>query len=103
MLPQITLSGNLGASALTIGQLFGPGTGFWTIGASAAQTIFDAGALLHRKRAAEAAFEEAAAQYRATVLAAFQNVADALRALEADADALKATAEAERAASDSLA
>jgi NodT family efflux transporter outer membrane factor (OMF) lipoprotein len=103
MLPQITLSGNLGASALTIGQLFGPGTGFWTIGASAAQTIFDAGALLHRKRAAEAAFDEAAAQYRSAVLAAFQNVADTLRALQADADALRAAAAAERAASDSLA
>jgi NodT family efflux transporter outer membrane factor (OMF) lipoprotein len=103
MLPQITLSGNLGASALTIGQLFGPGTGFWTIGASAAQTIFDVGALLHRKRAAEAAFDEAAAQYRSTVLIAFQGVADALRALEADADALKAAVAVERAAAESLA
>jgi NodT family efflux transporter outer membrane factor (OMF) lipoprotein len=103
MLPQISLSGNLGSEALTAGALFGPGTEFWSIGANATQTLFDAGALLHKKRAAEAAFDEAAAQYRATVLNAFQNVADSLRALTTDADALNAAIKAERAAADSLA
>ncbi len=78
MLPQITLSATGGSTALTIGSLFGPGTAFWTVAASAAQTIFDAGTLLHRKRATEAAFDQAAAQYKQTVLTAFQNVADAL-------------------------
>jgi NodT family efflux transporter outer membrane factor (OMF) lipoprotein len=102
MLPQITLSGNLGAAALTAGALFGPGTEVWSIGANATQTLFDAGALLHKKRAAEAAFDEAKAQYRATVLNAFQNVADALRALQSDADALNAAIKAEQAARDSL-
>ena len=53
---------------------------------------------MHRKRAAEAAFDQAAAQYRSTVIAAFQNVADALYALQADADALRAAANSERAA-----
>jgi len=103
MLPQITLSGNLGSSALTSGALFGPGTAFWSVGANAAQTLFDAGALLHKKRAAEAAFDEAKAQYKATVLNAFQNVADALRALHSDADGLNAAIRAEQAAADSLA
>jgi hypothetical protein len=48
-----------------------PGTAFWTVAASVAQTIFDAGTLLHRKRAAEAAFDQAAAQYTQTALTAF--------------------------------
>jgi outer membrane protein TolC len=66
------------------------------------QPLFDAGTRLHKKRAAEAAYDEAAAQYRSTVLASFQNVADALRALQSDADALKAQVAAERSAADSL-
>jgi NodT family efflux transporter outer membrane factor (OMF) lipoprotein len=98
MLPQFAVSGNLGSSALTMGQLFGPYTGFWDAGASLTQTLFDAGALLHKKRAADAALDQAAAQYRAAVILACQNVADSLRALQSDADALKASAEAERAA-----
>ena len=98
MLPQFTISANTGSAALEIGKLFGPYTGFWTLGASLTQTLFDAGALLYRHRAAEDALDQAAAQYRATVILACQNVADTLRALQADADALKANAEAARAA-----
>ena len=98
MLPQFALSADLGSSALGLRQLFGPYTGFWTAGASLTQTLFDGGALIHRKRAADAALDEAGAQYRAAVILAFQNVADTLRALQADGDALKASAEADRAA-----
>jgi outer membrane protein TolC len=98
LLPQFTIDGNLGSSALKLGQLFSPYTGFWDIGASLTQTLFDAGALLHKKRAAEAALDQAAAQYRGAVILACQNVADTLRALQADADALKASAAAELAA-----
>jgi NodT family efflux transporter outer membrane factor (OMF) lipoprotein len=102
MLPQINLTGDFGATALTIGSLFGPGTAFWTLAAGATQTVFDAGTLLHKKRVADAAFDEAAAQYKATVLTAFQNVADTLEALKSDADALSAAAKAEAAAKTSL-
>ena len=98
MLPQFAINADLGSSALKLGQLFTPYTGFWDAGASLTQTLFDAGALLHKKRAADAALDQAAAQYRAAVILACQNVADTLRALQADADALKASAEAERAA-----
>jgi NodT family efflux transporter outer membrane factor (OMF) lipoprotein len=98
MLPQFTISADTGSAALAIGSLFGPYTGFWSLGASLTQTLFDAGELLHKKRAAEAGLDEAAALYRATVVLACQNVADTLRALQADADALKASAEADRAA-----
>jgi NodT family efflux transporter outer membrane factor (OMF) lipoprotein len=98
MLPQFAITGETGSAALAIGQLFSPYTNFWTIGGSITQTLFDGGALLHRKRAADAALDQAAAQYRAAVILALQNVADTLRALQADADALKANAGAERAA-----
>jgi len=98
MLPQFTITADTGSTALQIGQLFSPYTGFWDLGASLTQTLFDAGALIYRHRAAEDALDQAGAQYRAAVILAVQNVADTLRALRADADALKATAEADRAA-----
>jgi NodT family efflux transporter outer membrane factor (OMF) lipoprotein len=98
MLPQFAINADLGSSALKIGQLFTPYTGFWDLGASLTQTLFDAGALLHKRRAADAALDQAGAQYRAAVILACQNVADTLRALQADADALKASDTAERAA-----
>ena len=98
MLPQFAISADTGSAALEINKLFTPYTGFWDVGASLTQTLFDAGALIYRHRAADAALDEAAAQYRAAVILACQNVADTLRALASDADALKADAEAERAA-----
>jgi NodT family efflux transporter outer membrane factor (OMF) lipoprotein len=98
MLPQFPINADLGSTALKIGQLFSPYTGFWDVGGSLTQTLFDAGTLLHKKRAADAALDQAAAQYRGAVILACQNVADTLRALQADADALKASIEAERAA-----
>jgi len=97
-LPNITLSGNAGSNALAIGQLFGPGTGFWNIGAALLAPIFDGGTLLHQQRGARAAYRESAEQYRSTVLTAFQNVADTLSALDHDAEALKSTAAATDAA-----
>jgi NodT family efflux transporter outer membrane factor (OMF) lipoprotein len=100
-LPQLSLSAQYGSSST--GSLFTPGSGIWSIGANVAQTLFDGGTLLHKKHAAVAAFDQAAAQYRSTVLAAFQDVANALRALQSDADALRAQVAAERAAADSLA
>src|SRR5262245_25912659 len=103
MLPQFTLTANAGTVANQIGQLFiTPGTAFWTVAGNVAQTVFDAGTLLHKKRAADAAFDEAAATYRSTVISALQNVADALHAVQSDADTLKAAHAAERAASKSL-
>jgi len=98
MLPQFSINGDIGSSALTLKQLFSPYTGFWNVGASLTETLFDAGALLHKKRAADAALDQAAAEYRAAVILACQNVADTLRALQADGDALKASAEAQVAA-----
>jgi NodT family efflux transporter outer membrane factor (OMF) lipoprotein len=102
-LPNITLSANLGSSALAVSQLFTSGTGFWGLAANLTQPIFQGGTLLHRQRAAEAAYDQARAEYRGTVLSAFQNVADTLHAIQSDADALKAAVAAEHAAAKSLA
>jgi len=102
MLPNITLSANGGYAAGEITRLFGPGTSYWALAASLTQPIFEGGMLLHRTRAARAACAQAAAQYRSTAVTAFQNVADALRALQSDAGALTAAVAAERAAAKSL-
>jgi len=66
------------------------------------QPLFDGGVLLHKERAARETFDEARAQYRSTLVKAFQNVADTLQALGADAAALQAAAAAEQAARTSL-
>jgi len=90
MLPQVSLTANLGSEGLKSDQLFKSTFGLWGLGTNVTQTIFDGGALLHKRRAADAALEQAAAQYRSTVILAFQNVADSLRALQWDAESQKA-------------
>jgi len=101
-LPNITLSANGGTAAFKLAETFTPGTGFYTLAASATQPLFDGLTLYNKQKAAEAALEQADAQYRSTVIIAFQNVADALRALQADARAVKAAVKAEAAAKASL-
>ena len=102
MFPQLTLSGSYGTAAVNSGDLFNPGTQLWNLGANLLQPIFHAGQLQAQKRGAEAAYDQAFAQYQLTVLTAFQDVADVLLALEHDARTLKAQAEAEAAARESL-
>ena len=102
LLPQFTITGNVGSTATAMSDLFKPGTGFWSIGANATQTLFAGGTLLHRKRAADAALDQAGAAYKSAVLTAFQNVADALHALATDAEALEAAGRAMSAAEKSL-
>jgi NodT family efflux transporter outer membrane factor (OMF) lipoprotein len=78
--PSLNLSaqGGLGGSAL--GQLISSSNPFWTLGATAAETIFDAGARHARVQAAKAAYDQAVANYRETVLTAFGQVEDNLAA-----------------------
>jgi len=76
--PSLTLTGNAGAAAASISDLFSVSARAWSLGASLAQTVFDAGATRARIEAAQAAHDEAAASYRQTVLAAFQDVEDQL-------------------------
>ena len=101
-LPNITLSANAGGASTSLSDLFTHGNGFWGLAGAVAQPVFEGGALLHRQRAAKAALEQAQAQYRGAVLSAFQNVADSLQALDADARALSAATLAEQTAGQSL-
>lgn len=94
-LPQFTISGSLGGIATEFTEMFAHGGPFWTAAGDASMPIFDGNSLLHKERAADQALIQANAQYRGTVIAAYQNVADSLHAVTADADALGA---AERAA-----
>ncbi len=101
-LPQFALSAAYGSAALTTASLLTPSTIIWDIAATGSQPIFHGFTLLHQERAAKAAYAMAEAQYKNTVLGAFQNVADALRALQLDAATLKAQNTALRAASETL-
>jgi NodT family efflux transporter outer membrane factor (OMF) lipoprotein len=102
MLPQITLTGSYGQASPTADNIFAASSNVWSVIGSLTQPIFKGGQLKHQRRAAVAAAQEAAANYRATVVVAFQNVSDTLYALNADADALAAQSLAERTAAESL-
>ncbi|VAW34319.1 Efflux transport system, outer membrane factor (OMF) lipoprotein [hydrothermal vent metagenome] len=95
--PQITLSGSFGTQATGTGDLFSGSGAIWNIGAGLLQPLFHGGELSAKRRAAVAAYDQAAAQYRQTVLLAFKNVADVLCALDSDALTLQARAAAEAA------
>ncbi|MCX7098213.1 MAG: efflux transporter outer membrane subunit [Methylococcales bacterium] len=102
LFPDFTIKANVGSIATQIGDLFVPGSAIWNVGGNLLQPVFHGGELLHKRRAALAAYEQAAAQYRSTVLLAFQNVADTLSALEFDAAELQAQDAAVLAAQESL-
>ena len=88
-LPSLQLGGSIGLNALSLGAL-GSGAGVASLLASVSVPVFDAGRLQAQVRQQEAARDEAAAGYRATVLAALQEVEDALVALNATREQLSA-------------
>ena len=94
-LPNVTLSANGATSAFSLAQLFQPGTFGYSFAGNVAQTAFDGMTLYNKQKAAEASFDQAKAQYRDTVVKAFQNVADALRALQSDARSVQSARAAE--------
>jgi NodT family efflux transporter outer membrane factor (OMF) lipoprotein len=89
-LPLFNLSGNVGLMSSQL-KYFGatPQTLFWTLAGNVTQTIFDGFTLEQQQRAAEAGWDQAAEQYRSTVVNAFQNVADALQAIEHDREVVR--------------
>jgi len=93
--PKLTLSGGVGVEAFMPDKLFTSNAFGWSIGAGLTAPLFNGGQLQARRRAAIAAYDGAAAAYRQTVLIAFGSVADALRALDADARALQAQVDAQ--------
>jgi NodT family efflux transporter outer membrane factor (OMF) lipoprotein len=79
--PTITLSATGGFEASTAPLWFTWPSRFWSLGAAAAQTIFQGGALVAQTDAARAAYDSNVAAYRQTVLTGFQEVEDNLAAL----------------------
>jgi NodT family efflux transporter outer membrane factor (OMF) lipoprotein len=102
LFPSITLSAGAGKNITNSISVFGPGGQFWNVGGSLAQSLFRGGTLWHQRKAALEAFEASLADYQRVVLAAFQQVADSLRALENDALTLKAQSQALDAATQAL-
>jgi NodT family efflux transporter outer membrane factor (OMF) lipoprotein len=98
MLPTFPITGSYGGNADQFSWLFRSGGPFWNLVGDVTQPIFQGGTLLHKKRAAQQALRQAAAQYQGTVITAYQNVADTLHASLSDADALAAQVDAESAA-----
>jgi NodT family efflux transporter outer membrane factor (OMF) lipoprotein len=102
MYPQLNLTGSIGSETINASDLFGSNSAAWNIGGSLLQPLFQGGELLNLKRAARANLDAATAQYREAVLAALQDVADTLRALETDARTLQADSTTETDAEDTL-
>lgn len=102
LFPQITLTGSEGWINTSWSKLFIPQNNIWSIAVQATQPLFRGGALFAQRRAAIAAFDQSASQYKLVVLQAFQNVADVLKAIETDARALQAEIRAEDSARASL-
>ena len=102
-LPEFTITANGSGTATLFTEMFSHGGPGWSIAGDVSQPLFQGFTLLHRQRAAKQAWLQAKAQYRSTVIAAFQNVADSLHALANDADGLQAAGRAEQAAQHSLA
>ncbi len=102
LFPQLTISAMWGYESEILSNLINPINNIWNYGANLGQTLFQGGALISQRRAAIAAYQNAFQQYRQTVLTAFQNVADSLRAIEYDAKAYQANVNAENSASENL-
>ena len=98
MFPSISLNGDYGAAAGTFRGLSDAGARFWSVGPSVSIPLFQGGALWYGRKAAIDAYQESEATYRATVLAAFAQVADSLHALDHDSEALRAQSDARQSA-----
>jgi NodT family efflux transporter outer membrane factor (OMF) lipoprotein len=99
--PSFSLSGSYGGATTTLASLSAVSK-FWSIGPTATTPLFQGNSLWYARRAAVDAYQQSQAIYRATVLGAFEQVADSLKALEHDAEALQAQVEAKRAAGEAL-
>ncbi|MDR3429646.1 efflux transporter outer membrane subunit [Silvimonas sp.] len=98
MFPSLTLSAAYGRGGFDWSSFTSPAGVIWSVGATLTQPLFHGGALVARKHQYESTNEAAVAQYRQTVLSAFQNVADTLVSLEEDANLLNQTQRAANAA-----
>ncbi len=102
MLPSIALTARYGTEATRFHDMFSPQAELWDLGAGVLQPIFHGGELWYQRKAAVEAYKKASAQYRSTVLLAFENVSDVLHALQFDASSLQQQVHAAQVAGNSL-
>lgn len=102
LFPSLTLTASGGYGNTTVAGLFAKGGQIWSVAGSVTAPLFHGGALWYGRQAALDAFDAARAQYRQIVLAAFEQVADTLRALEHDSAAQASEARALEAAREAL-
>ncbi|MGO8755103.1 MAG: efflux transporter outer membrane subunit [Gallionellaceae bacterium] len=102
LFPNFTLNGSFGQNATSMNGLFGSNASFWSLGADIAAPLFNGGTLSARKQAAIDAYKQSLALYRQTVLGAFAQVADTVRALEHDAESMQAASQSVSASEESL-
>lgn len=94
LFPSFNLSANYGGTDISGPNILSGTNSLWSLAAGVTAPIFHGGTLLAQKKAAEESFQASLANYRQTVLNAFTQVADSLRALEHDADLLRAETQA---------
>lgn len=102
MFPNFNLTASYGQTADEVTKLFATSANIWSLGSAIAQPLFRGGTLWHQRKAAIEAYQASAADYRQVVVTAFQQVADSLRAVEHDAETLKAQTAALAAAEQAL-
>jgi NodT family efflux transporter outer membrane factor (OMF) lipoprotein len=102
MFPSFSLNGTYGAAGSSFGNLSSANSRFWSIGPSVTTPVFQGTSLWFVRRAAIDAYHLSQANYRQAVLGAFEQVADSLKALEHDAEALQAQVEAQRATGEAV-
>jgi NodT family efflux transporter outer membrane factor (OMF) lipoprotein len=100
--PSFTLTASYGQENTSIGNLLKDNSGIWSLGGSVLAPVFHGGSLRFRRRAAVEAYNQSLAVYRQTVLSAFAQVADTLKALENDAETLSSQSQALSAADEAL-
>ncbi|GGH58561.1 histidine kinase [Comamonas phosphati] len=101
-LPQLSITAAYGGGATTFAKMFTAENTTWALGANLLMPLFKGGTLLAQQKAAQAGLQAAAATYQGTVLSAFQDVANALYALDTDSHALRMSRESEQASQTTL-
>ena len=102
MYPSLQLNASFGDQSNHTDTLFDPASRLWELAANLVAPLFEGGTLRAQKHAAQAAYRATFADYQSTVLGAFRNVADVLRALQHDSVLLDAQARALRDAQQAL-
>jgi len=102
LFPTVTLDGTFGFTNNSLKDLFKSASTYWNLAADASTPLFHGGTLWFQRKAAKEGYQQFLASYRQTVLNAFAQVANTLRALEHDAEALRAESQAFASAEEAL-